>query len=306
MKIINENRLKEDVAITIGKFEALHRGHALLIEETVKQDLASAVISFCPSQVLSKPYKPLFSAEEQAFLLEAFGVDYWLPLPFDKELSELSPKEFCWLLQEQMCCRALIVGENFRFGHNREGSPALMQEFGIKTIILPHLCTESGQKISSSQIRDHLAKGQIAEANELLGRPFIIMGTVQKGRQLGRTIGFPTANVHPSTDKFLPPDGVYASWINISGQRKLGVTNIGTNPTVTDEQTRKVETNIFDFDEDIYGEKVVVELCSFIRPEQMFSGVAELKRQIAEDAGKAAKFLCKYTQKTQYTKSLRS
>ncbi|MCL2420258.1 MAG: riboflavin biosynthesis protein RibF [Defluviitaleaceae bacterium] len=276
-------------AITIGKFEALHQGHSQLIKSTIEyaknyeknhvqsHALSSVVLSFAPhpTQVLSDPnYKPLFTPQEQAFTLSQYGLDYWIPYPFDKSTAQLTPKSFCQRLQAQFNCKALLVGEGFRFGRNREGTPEILhaigQEIGIDIVTIPfYHADEKDQneaKISTSQIRDHLSKGQIKKANQLLGRPFFIMGTVQKGRQLGRTIGFPTANMHPAEGKFLPPDGVYAAKIQIGDFEKLGITHIEINPTVADEKSHKIKTHIFDFTEDVYGQEIIVELHDFIRP----------------------------------------
>jgi len=301
MKIINAQESGEllrvtPTAMTVGKFEALHLGHIHLLEATMEyakaNGLVSAMLSFVPhpAQVLSgdRGYKPLFSQKERAFLLEGCGIDYWIPHPFDRDFARLSPRDFCRLLRMQFGCKALIVGEGFRFGHNRSGVPGM--ELGLKIITISHL--GDGEKISTSKIRQHLANERVAEAAALLGRPFIIMGTVQKGRQLGRTIGFPTANIHPADDKFLPPDGVYATNVIVGGLKKIGVTSIGTNPTVSaGESLRKVETHIFGFDADIYGEDIIVELHKFLRPERTFGGIEELRQQIVADAEEAIRIL---------------
>jgi len=283
--------MADKYAITIGKFEALHLGHAHLINATVeyakKNSLASAVMSFTnphPAQVLfDSEYKPLLTTKEQAFLLENW-VDLWIPYPFSNSFAQISAKKFCEILQNKYNCAALVVGENFRFGHKREGTAESLQAFGIDVCVVPHLQLDS-EKISTSQIRKHLVDGDLDEANKLLGFPFPIIGVVAEGRKLGRTIGFPTANINLSGDKLLPPNGVYASKIKIPSRdaEYFGITNIGVNPTVTDEKVRKAETFIFDFDEDIYGEEILVQLCRFIRPEQSFSGVDALKLQIAKD-----------------------
>jgi len=276
-------------AITIGKFEALHLGHAHLINTTIeyanKNGLASAVMSFTnphPAQVLFAPeYKPLLTLKEQAYLLEN-RVDLWIPYSFSKSLAQMEAKEFCEMLQDKYSCDTLVVGENFRFGHNRQGTAESLQAFGMNVVVVPHLQFEN-EKVSTSQIREYLLDGKLDEANKLLGYHFPIIGTVAEGRKLGRTIGFPTANINLAEDKLLPPNGVYASKIKIQGIEKLGITNIGINPTVTTEGVRKAESYIFDFDEDIYGEELVVQLCHFIRPEQSFSGIDELKTQISID-----------------------
>ena len=280
-------------AITIGKFEALHRGHNYLITTTIeyarKHGLKSGVLSFVPHPariLVGDEYKPLYSKKEQAFLIENYDIDRWIPYPFDRDFAGMSPLDFCHMLRDELNCRALIVGEGFRFGRNREGTLNSFRPLSIEVIEVPD-CEVENEKVSTSQIRDYLAAGRVQEANKRLTRPFFIMGEVQKGRQIGRVIGFPTANMHPDDDKFLPPDGVYASGITVRGQALAGVTNIGTNPTVVRGSMRKVETHIFGFDADIYDEEVIVELYDFIRAERVFGGLEELKKQIAEDSEKA-------------------
>jgi len=276
-------------AITIGKFEALHLGHAHLINATVEyaknNSLASAVMSFTsphPAQVLHDPeYKPLLTTREQAFLLDKW-IDLWIPYPFSDNFAKMSAKQFCELLQKQYNCAALVVGENFRFGHKRQGTAESLQALGMNVIVVPYLQME-GEKVSTSQIRKHLIDGKLDKANRLLGFPLPVIGVVEEGRKLGRTIGFPTANINLSGDKLLPPKGVYASKVQIRGIEKFGITNIGVNPTISTEGVRKAESYIFDFDENIYGEELVVQLYHFVRPERSFSGVEELKLQIAED-----------------------
>lgn len=287
-------------AIAVGKFEAIHLGHELLIESTVEyaglKSLDSAIISFAPhpAKVLTgEEYKPLYTKREQAFLLAGYGLDHWFTCPFDKDFANMLPIDFCHLLKDKYSCNTLFVGVDFRFGRNREGTPEILETIGkeieMRIITVPNMGGK--QKISTSRIREHLASGQIEEANALLGRPFLIRGTVQKGRQLGRTIGFPTANVHPVEDKFLPPDGVYAAQITALGSKRMGVVNIGTNPTITSDRHRKAEAHIFDFDADIYGEEIVIELFTFIRPERTFKGIDDLKKQIAADAKAVLDFL---------------
>lgn len=287
-------RITDKTVITLGKFEALHLGHVQLISATLEyarlNDLASALLSFVPhpAQILGGApedgYKPLFTEREKGLLLELYGLDHCISYPFDVALSRLSPLAFCGLLREQFNCVALIVGENFRFGYGREGTPWM--DLGVEVITVPML-----QEISTSQIRRFLSEGKIKEAKALMGRAFFIMGEVQRGRQLGRSIGFPTANIHPAADKFLPPKGVYASRVTLGSKTYSAVTNIGTNPTVADELDHKVETHIFNFDRDIYGLEISVEILEFIRPERAFSSLDELRLQIAVDAGAAVKVL---------------
>lgn len=285
-------------AITVGKFEALHLGHAHLINATAeyakKNGLASAVMSFTnphPAQVLfDSEYKPLLTTKEQSFLLKNW-VDLWIPHPFSESFAQISAKKFCEILQNHYNCKALIVGENFRFGYKRQGTAESLQALGINVSIVPHLQLDS-QKISTSQIRMHLINGDLDKTNKLLGFNFPIIGTVAQGRKLGRTIGFPTANINLTEDKLLPPNGVYASKIKIlsNNTEYLGLTNIGVNPTVSEEKVYKAESYIFNFNDDIYGKEILVQLHKFIRPEQSFANLDELRMQIDEDVKCATQF----------------
>lgn len=299
MKIIDthENKTPSFVsgptAITIGKFEALHLGHGSLIKTTVEyaksHGFKSAVLSFVPhpAQILqSREYKPIYSKDEQIHLLKEYDIDYWVPYLFDKVLARKTADDFCKMLADTFNCKALLIGEGFRLGRDREGTAKLLKEIcrelQIEVITVPHR-KFINKKISTTLIRLHLTKAQISRANRLLGKPFFIMGTVKEGRQLGRTIGFPTANIQPSDYKFLPPDGVYAARVTVDGKEMMGIANIGTNPTITHDMRRRIETHIFKFSSDIYGKEIVVELLEFMRFEHKFNGLEELKEQISED-----------------------
>ena len=280
-------------AITIGKFEAMHLGHRALINATIQHaknnGLNSAVLSFVPhpAQVLqNREYMPIYSKDEQALLLKEYDIDYWIPFLFDQVTARKSARDFCRMLADEFHCRAMMIGEDFRLGRNREGTQKVLQnicrEFQIEVIPLPHQKLNN-EKISTNRIRSYLAQAQIQQANKLLGRPFFISGAVKEGRQLGRTIGFPTANIQPGAYKFLPPDGVYAVKVVIDSLIKTGIANIGTNPTVARNQMRRVEIHILDFNADIYNKEIIVEPTKFIRPEQKFKDIEELKAQITED-----------------------
>ena len=305
MEIIE--KVEQPAAVTIGKFEALHLGHMSMInavEQYSKQNgLCSAVVSFTPNpvKILFDPdYKQLLTEKEKAYLLNISGVDFWVPYRFDYKLAGKTPNDFFYCLKKEINFSAVLVGEDFRFGKNREGTVKSLIEFGmnmdINIVTVPYLSVTGSDyhKISTSQIRDYLCDGKIKEANQLLGKPFFIMETVKKGRQLGRSIGFPTANLHPPEDKLLPPNGVYAANVIVKGKKYSGITNIGFNPTVSEKQIPKAETFIFNFNEDIYDEEIIVELLDFIRYERTFNGLGELKAQIKSDTDavqKATSFL---------------
>jgi len=315
MKIINAAPLNiNGLAMTIGKFEALHYGHRHLIklvsEYAQANNMPSAVLSFMPNPIKvlhNADYKPLFTPAEQAILLHS--VDYWISHPFDAAFAQLSPREFCQWLYKEMRCRALFVGEEFRFGRGREGTPNMLQQFSndfyiygehseiLNVVTVPN--QNSGiEKVSTSKIRALLEKVQMLDAAALLTRQFFLIGNVKVGRQLGRTIGFPTVNLHPPKDKFLPPDGVYVTTTRIAEFAKNffeskpyhSITNIGTNPTVHATNPRKVETHIFDFDSDLYGQNIMIEFHHYLRPQHTFENLEALKQQIAQDVQMARGF----------------
>ena len=254
--------INRPLAITIGKFEALHLGHSYLINKSVeyagKHNLASAVLSFVPHPIqvlLDRDYKTMFSADEQAFLLEKYGADYWIPFPFDNKLAEMLPEEFCRLLKEQLNCQALLVGEGFHFGRDRTGTQAALQslgeKFNIDIITVPtlHLGSNLGnsEKISTSQIREYLIKGQIKEANKLLGRPFLIMGKINRGVN-----GY---NIYPAADKLMPPEGQY---ITPSGTVKV-------NTYYNSSGDKAYMVKIPELDENIQDEILIVELIDYCK-----------------------------------------
>jgi len=292
MKIIN-NDINEGTVITVGKFEGLHLGHISLIEAVQgyaeKNNLASALLSFIPHpvQVLKdKYYKLLYTYDEQIYILNKYHLDYWIPYPFSLQFSKMSSEDFCKLLKSKYNCKALFIGENFKFGHNREGDYEVLKKASDKLDIkIKNLKNETlgGEIISSSKIRKCIQSGNITKANEYLGSPYHIIGKVAEGKKLGSKIGFPTANIHLSGDKLLPPYGVYASKVTVLNESFYAISNIGINPTVDNKNICKAETYIFDFDKNIYGNNIIIELYDFIRGEQKFGTVEELKSQIAKD-----------------------
>ena len=216
-------------------------------------------------------------------------------IPFTREFSELTSEEYVKdILLKQIGTKKLVIGYDHRFGRNREGGfdylKANSELFGIEIEEIPRQEIEN-LTISSTKIRQSLMIGEVNSANELLGRKYSFTGIVVKGRQLGRTIGFPTANVQVSQFyKLIPANGVYAVRTFFRNQWHEGMMNIGTRPTV-DGIGRTQEVNIFDFDDDIYGETVTVEIIDYIRPEQKFNGLDELKAQILADKTKSKEIL---------------
>ena len=283
-------------AVTIGKFESIHKGHQYLIAETVKHavknNLSSVVVTFDPHprRVLNDPgYCPLFTYKEREYILLKQNIDKINVFSFSKEFALQTAEQFCCALFDTLQAKCIVLGENYRFGYNRMGTAEMLKEFaarrGAEVLLIQHIYKED-KKISTSDIRDYLVKGCLPEVKSLLGFSFFVMGNVVHGKQLGAAIGFPTANIIPPEDKLLPPDGVYATYVHIEQglKRYKGVTNIGLRPSVNDGLHRTIETFILDFNENLYDKTLNIEFISFLRPEQKFKCIGALQTQIAKDA----------------------
>ncbi|WP_064197131.1 MULTISPECIES: bifunctional riboflavin kinase/FAD synthetase [Emticicia] len=286
--------------VTSGTFDGVHRGHQkilqILRETAEKTKGESVVITFWPHPRIvvskdSQDLKLLTTIDEKIELLENQGVDHLLMIPFTREFSELSSEEYVKeILLKRIGTQKLVIGYDHRFGRNREGGfdylKANSDFFHIEIEEIPRQEIDN-LTISSTKIRQSLLNGEVKSANDLLGRNYSFTGIVVKGRQLGRTIGFPTANVQVSEYyKLIPSNGVYAVRTFFRNQWHEGMMNIGNRPTV-EGIGRTQEVNIFDFDDDIYGETVTVEIIDYIRPEQKFNGLDELKSQILADREKS-------------------
>lgn len=296
------------VAAALGNFDGVHRGHRRVIQPAVdygrSQSLSSTVISFNPhpQEFFSGKTKALLTPlQEKVTQLEHLGVEQLVLLPFNQALASLSPNAFVEeILVKHLQAKCLSVGEDFHFGKQRQGSvqdlQAIATHYGIHLEIVGLYHSEhddpNQERISSSRIRTALASGDLQEANLLLGRRYSLRGEVILGRQLGRTLGFPTANLQVSPQKFLPCKGVYAVWVSgpsLVGQ-VAGVMNIGDRPTV-DGQHLAIEVFLFDWSGDLYGQILTVELEAFLRPEQKFASLEALKAQIACDCDRARQIL---------------
>jgi len=189
-------------------------------------------------------------------------------------------------LVKRLQAKAIVVGEDFHFGKNRTGDvmllKALEKKYGYRTVCIPKV-EEKQQRVSSTGIRDLLAKGAVEEANRLLGRPYTVFGEVLHGKKLGRTLGFPTMNLIPPAEKLLPAYGVYVTRTMVDGQWYAGITNIGLRPTVDSDKQVSVETHLFDYDGDLYGKQVEVQFLHFLRPEKKFPDIVSLKEAMNED-----------------------
>lgn len=290
-------------AAALGNFDGVHRGHEQVIgqarEAARRLDASLAVITFDPHpRRVFRPSDPPFrltTPRQQIEALEALGVERLYLLPFDFAMASMTDRQFAAeVLHTGLGVRHVAVGFDISFGSGRTGSPEIMKaygaEFGFEVSVAPELCGASGVKVSSSEIRAALRDGRPEDAAALLGRPFAIEGVVRRGRQLGRTLGFPTANV-ALEDYVAPKLGVYVTRTRMADGRVLpGVASIGTNPTVGVVDAR-LEVHLFDFDEDIYGEVIETELVAYLRPEVKFDGLPALIEQIGRDCRQARTIL---------------
>jgi riboflavin kinase / FMN adenylyltransferase len=232
--------------------------------------------------------------EEKAQYLQTLGIQQLVLLPFNTALANLTPQEFVeQLLVQRLQAKWISVGQDFHFGRHRSGTVAdlhqIAAQYGIPVEVAP-LHLHQDQRISSSAIREALSQGELQRANELLGRTYTLVGKVVTGQQLGRTIGFPTANLQLPENKFLPRFGVYSVWVKSAFGRQPGVMNIGYRPTVAGQQLT-VEVHLLDWSGDLYGHTVTVSLEQFLRPEQKFASLDELKAQIQRDCDQARTLL---------------
>lgn len=293
------HKFSKPCVIALGTFDGLHRGHVDIIEaarnEAKKQAAILAVFTFQnhPASFINPVLVPpaLITKEERRRIFEALGVEVLIEVPFDKELCSLSPDEFIKKLAA-IGFSCLVVGDNFTYGAmgkgNKDSLEKSSEENGFK-LIIRSLVTDEHVAISSTVIRGQVTNGLVREAGSLLGRYYSLTGIVAHGNERGRTINFPTANMELVDLKMaVPAVGVYAVLVNIDGKTYQGMANIGDNPTFGDVQNKRLEVNIFEFDEDIYGREITVAFVQRIRGEVKFSGIEALKEQLAKD-----KLLCK-------------
>lgn len=288
----------ESAVVTIGTFDGVHVGHQeilkTVIAEAEKIGGESVLLTFYPHpRMVLFPEKSdlllLQTQEEKLNKLASIGLENVVIYPFSKEFAELSAKNFVEeILIKGLHAKKVIIGYDHQFGRNREGNLAFLQTYANQgNFDLFEIPAEQIDEvyISSSKIRKAILDGEMSIANTCLGAPFELTGTVAKGLQNGRRIGFPTANIQLNdAHKIMPANGVYAVKMEVAGQLYSGMMNIGWRPTVQEEKLeRKIEVHLFDFDKDIYGELCRVEVHQFFRPEHKFPNLEELKAQIQQD-----------------------
>jgi len=287
-------------AVTLGKFDGLHLGHQMLINEVLslkKQGLTSVMFTFMyhPHNVISdNEIKLIYTEEEKKIKLSESGLDILISYHFTYQTKNIEPEDFVKdILVEKLDAKVIVVGSDFRFGRERRGDVEMLKAmediYGFKVMAFEKK-TWNNKVISSSAIRSELEQGNMEAVNAMLGHPYSIYGKVLHGRKIGRTLGMPTTNLIPSANKLLPPRGVYVSRTIADGKSYPGMTNIGFKPTVGNEDHISIETYIYDFDKDLYGRDILVELLAFERPEIKFDSIDELKRRMVEDLAFGRKF----------------
>lgn len=285
-------------AVALGNFDGVHLGHQSVIagaaEAARRLSVPLGVISFDPHpRRLFQPDEPAFrlmTTGQQARALDALGVDRLYVLSFDFEMASLTDREFVEkVLHQGLGVRHVAVGFDISFGKGRTGSPQAMRDYGQElgfSVSVAEAAGAGGEKFSSTAVREALRQGRPQDAAAILGRPFAIEGVVHRGKQLGRQLGFPTANV-PLADYVTPRLGIYATRTRLPDGRVIpGVASVGTNPT-TGEVEARLEVWLFDFDEDLYGQVIETDLIAFLRPEEKFASLELMVEQVHRDAAEA-------------------
>ena len=293
----------ENAVVTMGTFDGVHLGHQEIIKDLVQtsktNQAKSVLITFDPHprKVLQPdiPLQLIQSVEEKILVLQTTGIDYLIIIPFDKQFSELSSLEFIQkILVEKIGCKKLVIGYDHHFGKNREGNITQLSEysdvynFDVEEIPAQDIDEVS---VSSTKIRRALESGNLQTANHYLGYPFMLNGTVVNGKKLGGKIGYPTANIAIEEPyKLIPKTGVYVVKSTINENVVFGMMNIGNRPTV-DGNYQTIEVHFFDFNEDLYGKKLRIDLLYFLRDEQKFDSISLLVNQLKNDEKNAKNYL---------------
>lgn len=291
------------VFLAIGVFDGVHLGHQAVISTATRHATeaggTAVVVTFDPHPVkILRPEKSprlLTATQHKIALIRGLGVSHLLVLRFDREFASTSPEDFVrQLVESAQPLREICVGQEWSFGKNRAGNLALLKKLGAEfgfNVVGVEPVTSQEKIISSTAIRQAVETGDFATARRMLGRDYTILGTVEEGKHLGRSLGFPTANLSAHSEQF-PPNGVYAAEGLLNGKTMRGVVNLGVRPTIDDGSPQRVlEFHLFDFDRDLYGENVELRFLQYLRPEQKFENVAALREQIARDVEAARSIL---------------
>lgn len=286
----------KNIVLTMGFFDGVHQGHRaltdLVLQRSKELNLSSAVLTFWPHPRLAlnkDPHKLRFltTLNEKTKIFARFGFDFFIIQEFNLAFAHLSAENFLKHVINSYNVKHIIIGREHRFGHKAEGDINSITNFSSKlgyTYEEVEVIEQHEINISSTKIREALIKGDLDKANEMLGFPYFITGTIEAGSQIGRKMGFPTANIRPIDPlKLIPADGVYAVLININGSIEKGMMNIGLRPTVDKNHQHVIEVHIFNFDTDIYNNRIEIALIERVRDEKKFPSIEHLKAQLEID-----------------------
>lgn len=287
--------ISRPTAVAIGKFDGIHRGHMALLKKlkqvAEKKGLASLVFTFNPHPIafFKNEHMPLLlDPNEKLQIFKSLGIDYYLEYKFDESFAKTSPQDFLQnIVHDKLQAQALVVADGYRFGKGGEGTVEMAgkicDEIGLEMHTIGHV-VHAGHKISSDFLRTLIAKRDFELMSSLYGRDFSATGIVVHGNALGRTIGFPTANIKAHPDKLLPPNGVYATTTLVNGITYKSITNIGTRPSIADGSGEvHFETHILNFSDNLYGQEITINFHKHIRDEKKFDSLDELKVQLTKD-----------------------
>lgn len=293
--VFNLDTIKEynnDIYLCLGFFDGLHLGHQELIKKALKESNNVGVLTFnvSPAYVLGKQPsdRVLTSPQDKLEILEKMGVKYFFVFEIDKEVLNMDETQFICSVLMSFNPKKVFCGEDFTFGRDASGNPNTLKSF-FNVEVIPFKKIDN-QKISSRVIKEAISLGMIEYANKLLGRYYTLFGLVVEGRQIGRRIGYPTANIQLDYQYVLPQEGVYACYVSIGDRKEKGLLSFSRQPTFRSTEDAVLEIHLLDFNEDIYGRLVSIEMISYLRPISHFDNVEELKKQIEIDKQNAEKY----------------
>ena len=298
---LEQAHIDRESVLTIGVFDGVHRGHQRLIAKVVAEananGAAAGVLTFRnhPDSVLNPNFRPQYitSVAERTRLMEELGVDFVVPVTFDREVAGLRARKFTELLRSKLRMRGLVVGPDFAMGYKREGNVDMLSDMGAElgfSVSVVDLLSDGGDAVHSTSIRKALVDGNVKDVAKKLGRNFSMSGTVVTGDKRGRTLGFPTANIEVGPDMVVPGNGIYATLAFVDGEGHMAATSIGTRPTF-DGKGRTIEAFLLGFDSNLYNRELRLEFVQRLRDELKFDSVDALLEQMELDVEQTRRLL---------------
>jgi riboflavin kinase/FMN adenylyltransferase len=303
MELIKLPKIKIPTIVTIGTFDGVHLGHISIFNQiknirdnfSQKSEILSLIFKKSPKQIISpqNEYTLICPLEERLKLIRSQGVNYVIPIDFDKKLRYQTAAEFLYQLKKNINIQAFVIGSGTSIGNDQirleKDLRKITNRLEIELFLLPNK-TFKNEKISSSQIKKFITNGEIENIKKCLGRNFSLTGKVIKGNQRGKTLGYPTANLELNIDQCIPKDGIYSTQSFIGTNKKISVTSVGKNPTFESKNvSTMIETHILDFNNDIYDKKLTIEFLSFLRPQIKYQDIYSLKTQMEIDVSNVKK-----------------